>query len=230
MHCQREQSGGRAEEKGEAIAHAAAKIIFRRADIFPRFPQSRTECHHAGKHDDSARCAPIGQQVQVIIVRAVGTHLDTFRTIFPETIVVMRRPDAPPKMIPPHLLRRRPDVEADRKVKFPGFPGCSHAAYVTERLRQIIGDENRSTPGQNDQKQKGRQPVVAMKNQCSQKHQQRHDNCHPAAARKRHGHPRQHDQSGVTEQNPDDRLHSPHQNASRRQRQKHFQKTREIVR
>ena len=65
-------------KKAKRLLMPRAKIIFRaRGHISTFSATGGTERHHAREHDDSAGRAPIGQQVQVIIVRAVGTAVWT---------------------------------------------------------------------------------------------------------------------------------------------------------
>src|SRR5580658_3486750 len=103
MQGQRKQPSTGTEKKGKAIALAMSKINLRPPDMRPRFPQGNDKNSHPGKDDDAANCPPIRQQVDIIIMGAVGALLDDHGAIFWKTIIKMRRPHAEPEIIPPHF-------------------------------------------------------------------------------------------------------------------------------
>ena len=189
MDRQRKQTHGRAKKKGEPVALAAPKILFRAADMIACPQQAAYKKRHARKHDDSAGCSPVGQQVEVVIMRAVGPRLDVFRAILPEAIVIMGRTDAPPEIIPPHLFSRSPHAAPEIQLVLLAVQRSLDAVHVRQRLLQIIFREISSARDQNNQQQQGRNPVIPVKNQDDEQCQQRHRTRRPAAARKRQGQP-----------------------------------------
>ena len=48
---------------------------------------------------------------------AVGLLLDVFRTILAKAIIVMRRADAEPEIVAPHLFRRTPHIGAVIQIR-----------------------------------------------------------------------------------------------------------------
>src|SRR6266704_2386681 len=91
MRRQCEQTCRRAEKEGEAVAEAVAEILFNAANMVPRPPQTGTKQSHPGNGDEAAGRAPVGEQVQVIVMRAVGLPLHMLGAIGGRAVVVMRR-------------------------------------------------------------------------------------------------------------------------------------------
>src|ERR1700721_399221 len=108
MQGQRKQSSSGTEKKGKTVALAMSKINLGPPDMRPGSPQGNNKNSHSGKDDDAANCPPIRQQVDIIIVGAVGALLDDHGAIFGKTIIKMRRPHAEPEIIQPHFLARPP--------------------------------------------------------------------------------------------------------------------------
>src|SRR5580698_217545 len=108
MRRQGEQCGRRPNKERETIAHAPARLPFIWPNRFPCPGQADAEDQYSRPHNDSAGGSPVGQKVEIVIVRPVRPGLDAFGPVLPKPIIIMRWSDPKPKVIRPHPLRRLP--------------------------------------------------------------------------------------------------------------------------
>src|SRR6185369_4550481 len=101
----RHQTKPPAEDDGSFVASFGDEIVLRPLNKFPTPKNAPVKGRPRAGDQQRANQAPIGQCVQIIIVRLVRPHLQVriLRSILLESVLEVRRPGSKPEIVLPYL-------------------------------------------------------------------------------------------------------------------------------
>src|SRR5689334_1734348 len=140
--------------------------------------------------------------------------------------IELSRPQAPPKIVPPHPHRRLPDDETEIVID-PVFEYQRLGAGLDEGA---AGNEDQAADNYDDQKNQRREAMDTAGKQNAKEQEQGYSGGNPTATRESDGDASAHNKGGITEEDFGEVLDATDEGVGQSQRQEHFEEATEVIR